>query len=53
MAMDTKGIENLMINVPKSPDDRVRMVDIFIWDNKYKEANGKETTFEGKKLENK
>ena len=44
--MAIKNMENPMINVTKIPEDTAIRVDIFIWDNKYKEAKRKEKTLE-------
>ena len=47
--MATKKKENPMINVPKISEDTDIRVDIFIWENKYKESKRKEATPEKKK----
>ena len=46
MAMAIKKMEKTTITVPIIPEDTDIILDILIWDNKYKEAKSKETTFE-------
>ena len=38
MSMAIKNMEKSKINIPDVPEDTTSTVDIFIWENKYKEA---------------
>ena len=48
MAMAIKKMWKPMIIFSDVPEDTASKVEIFIWENKYKEANNKDTTFKVK-----
>ena len=46
MTTTIKDMETSIINVPKILEDTASRVEIFIWENKYKEAQRKYTNFD-------
>ena len=46
ITMAVKNTVNPIITVPKIPEDTTSRVDIFIWENKYKQSNMNEINFE-------
>ena len=46
MVVAINNMEKPTINLPEVPEDKFRRVEIFIWENKYKEDKRKETNFQ-------